>query len=238
MPNVVVRYVDAGATGSGDGSSWDNAYTNLPVALAASSYGTQLWIAEGTYVPSNSDRTLSFTLRDGVSLYGGFPLGGGDGTFAARIPTAHPTILSGDIGVQGDASDNSAHVLRGDNSIGREIVVDGVVIAGGNANADAPHNRGGGLYLTGGVVTLRNCIIRDNRAEGGAPAVFASDGATLTIDGCVIESNSTPGEGSAVQIDDGSATLIDNTIIRNNAGAFGIGPLRLVRGTSTVRNTV
>lgn len=238
-PDVVVRYVDASATGSNDGSSWANAYTNLSLALAFSSFGTQLWIAEGTYLPTaGTDRSQSFTLRDGVSLYGGFPQGGGDGTFAARIPATYPTILSGDIGVQGDVSDNSAHVLRGGSSIGREIVVDGVVIAGGNANADAPHNRGGGLYLTGGVVTLRNCIIRDNRAEGGAPAVFASDGATLTIDGCVIESNSTPGEGSAVQIDDGIDTLIDGTIIRNNAAAFGIGPVRLVRGNSTVRNTV
>ena len=237
-PSLVVRYVDARAMGSNDGSSWANAYTNLPQALAFSSYGTQLWIAEGTYVPSDSDRTLSFTLQDGVSLYGGFPQGGGDGTFSARIPATHRTILSGDIGTRGDASDNSAHVLRGDNSIGREIVVDGVVIAGGNANAGAPHNRGGGLYLTGGVVTLRNCIIRDNQAEAGAPAVFASESATLTMDGCVIEANSTPGEGSAVQVNDGVDTMINKTMIRDNQGGFGIGPLHLLRGNSTVRNTV
>jgi hypothetical protein len=94
-PDVVVRYVDASATGSNDGSSWANAYTNLSLALAFSSFGTQLWIAEGTYLPTaGTDRSQSFTLRDGVSLYGGFPLGGGDGTFAARIPAGSNVRLS------------------------------------------------------------------------------------------------------------------------------------------------
>ena len=90
-PARIVRYVDRSATGSNDGTSWANAYTNLQTALANSVSGTDLWIAEGRYTPHATDRTKSFVLKNGVSLYGGFPTGGGDGTIAARFPAGHPT---------------------------------------------------------------------------------------------------------------------------------------------------
>ena len=64
-------YVNLNASGSGDGSSWDNAFTNLESALAAANSGDEIWVAKGTYKPGDT-REDSFQLKDGGSIYGGF----------------------------------------------------------------------------------------------------------------------------------------------------------------------
>ena len=68
-----VVYVDRDATGTGDGSSWIDAHTDLQQALASTNSG-EIWVAAGTYTPacSGGDRWISFELRSGVALYGGF----------------------------------------------------------------------------------------------------------------------------------------------------------------------
>jgi hypothetical protein len=72
-----VIYVDAAATGAGDGSSWDDAYTSLQSALTAAVTGDQIWVAAGTYKPSveviwSGPRFRAFQLKNGVTLLGGF----------------------------------------------------------------------------------------------------------------------------------------------------------------------
>ena len=97
-------YVKADAAGSNTGGSWENAYTDLQSALGASPC-TEVWVAGGTYVPTTgTDRAISFVLKTGVAIYGGFA--GGETLLSQRNLVANPTILSGDIGVAGDATDN------------------------------------------------------------------------------------------------------------------------------------
>ncbi|MCX8212608.1 MAG: hypothetical protein OTI34_16255, partial [Lewinella sp.] len=72
-------YVDVDATSGGDGTSWENAFTDLQSAIATAS--GDIWVAAGTYKPSAypadcagcaTNRDFTFQLKDGVSLYGGF----------------------------------------------------------------------------------------------------------------------------------------------------------------------
>jgi hypothetical protein len=66
-------FVDADATGSNTGGSWEDAYTDLQSALGPASPCTEVWVAAGTYKPtSGTDRTATFALKSGVALYGGF----------------------------------------------------------------------------------------------------------------------------------------------------------------------
>ena len=68
-----VIYVKAGATGANSGLNWDDAYTDLQTALAAAAAGDEIWVAAGAYKPTaGADRTISFVMKVGVGLYGGF----------------------------------------------------------------------------------------------------------------------------------------------------------------------
>src|SRR5215831_3109567 len=67
-------YVNHAAAGTGSGASWTNAFTSLQQALAIANTGDQIWVAQGTYRPAaaGGDRALSFLLKTGVAIYGGF----------------------------------------------------------------------------------------------------------------------------------------------------------------------
>jgi hypothetical protein len=83
-----VIYVDADATGSSYGTSWDDAYIDLQDALAwaANDWGgsnppLQIWVAYGVYKPvtpadlssvTEDERLASFQLMNNVEIYGGF----------------------------------------------------------------------------------------------------------------------------------------------------------------------
>jgi hypothetical protein len=67
-------YVDASGQSPGGGFDWSDAYTDLQSALSNDSC-TEIWVAAGTYLPdgaSPGDRSLSFVLKSGVAIYGGF----------------------------------------------------------------------------------------------------------------------------------------------------------------------
>ena len=108
---AAVLRVDQGATGANNGSSWTDAYTDLQTALTSAAGGDEIWVAAGTYKPiAGTVRTVAFTLNAGVALYGGFS--GIETSRDQRDWETNVTILSGEIGVPGDPSDNSYHVVR------------------------------------------------------------------------------------------------------------------------------
>ena len=115
-------FVDSTAVGTGDGSSWTDAFVELQDALAISTPGANIVIAAGTYYPdqgsaqSNNDRDSSFNIAGAVTMLGGYPAGGG-----SRDIAANPTILSGDL-QQNDT-----------NTDGNNIVEDVTQITGSNA---------------------------------------------------------------------------------------------------------
>jgi hypothetical protein len=95
------------------------------------------------------------------------------------------TILSGDIGLIGDKSDNSYHVIYADGStyvINNSTVLDGFTIIGGNANGTAPHDSGGGFYCNGSgeskecSPTLNNIIFSANSASERGGAMYNNGG--------------------------------------------------------------
>ncbi len=91
-------YVDTDATGSNNGSSWCDAYTNLSFALLIASFGgDEVRVAQGTYKPTTgTDRSLTFTMYDDVEAYGGYAGCGAIDPDARDIST-FVTIMSGEI---------------------------------------------------------------------------------------------------------------------------------------------
>ncbi|HEX2901776.1 MAG TPA: choice-of-anchor Q domain-containing protein, partial [Bacteroidia bacterium] len=109
-----VLFVNRIATGANDGTSWADAYLDLQAALAEARVNScidTILIAEGTYYPtSTTNRSISYELVNDIEIYGGFP-STGNPWFPQRDIILHETILSSDIGVQGDPSDNSDVVI-------------------------------------------------------------------------------------------------------------------------------
>ncbi len=155
-----VIYVNDDAPGLVNGTSWDDAYLDLQDALGAASTGDQIWIAAGTYrpAPAGGSRDSSFTLVDGVDMYGGFE--GTEDTLDERAGLFVDTVLSGDL--NGDDQpgfvnndENSFHVVT---ALGNDIdvLVDGVTVTGGNAGAPSDFSGGGMCLTSGGSVHIAN----------------------------------------------------------------------------------
>jgi hypothetical protein len=170
-----ILYVDADASGANDGSTWEDAFTALQPALEAAISGDQIWVAAGTYTPTlefspGDPRSATLQMKNGVAIYGGFDPSVGDVDLEDRDWVNNLTVLSGDIGVTGDASDNSYHVLYHpvDLALDSSAILDGFTITAGNANgAENPHNLGGGMFNAGSNPDLTNIIISTNSASSG-----------------------------------------------------------------------
>jgi hypothetical protein len=180
-------YVDAYATGAGNGTSWQNAFTDLQAALFAAQPGDQVWVALGVYKPTDGyNREISFRLKNGVQMYGGFS--GVETELEQRNWERFKTTLSGNIGKAGDDTDNSYTILFIEKS-DRSSIVDGFVFTGGRADNSDPfvspysnEKSGGAIYaMAEGANTypvVRNCNFENNYARefGGAVYLYTGEG--------------------------------------------------------------
>jgi hypothetical protein len=183
-----VIYVDANATGANNGSTWADAYKYLQDALTAAGSGTEIRVAQGTYRPDEdtthpsgtNDRNATFQLKNGVAIYGGFPADGG-----SRDPNIYKAILSGDINVPDNNSDNSYHVVTASNT-NETVVLDGFTVTGGYADV-----AGGGMLIGGGSPTLTNCTFIGNSAYGidARGGGVCSEYSSPTITNCTFSGN-------------------------------------------------
>jgi hypothetical protein len=139
--HATIIYVRAAATGANNGTNWTDAFTDLQVGFGATLPGDTIWLAAGVYKPTTTTtRTISFALPDGVKILGGF--NGTETNVSQRNYVTNVANLSGDIGVTGNATDNSYHVVT-TAGVGNATVLDGVRILSGNANgASSPNDRG------------------------------------------------------------------------------------------------
>lgn len=186
---------NAPASSNQDGSSWDNAITDLSSALLwirlQEHTGTVTWthesplkiyIAEGTYYPVYSAhdafyiepglQNSAFVLGENVQLIGGFP-GTGNPVFNDRNWSAYPTILSGDPLTPSDNTDNAFHVVIAVGTSDSAMLM-GLNISDGIAGygtmdvngAFIERSQGGGMVNINASPTLKDVVFRNNQATG------------------------------------------------------------------------
>lgn len=158
-----IIFVDQDASGANDGSSWEDAFTDLQDALSAAASGDYIWVAEGVYKPTNtSDRTIEFIVPQGVSMMGGFS--GIEVDPYQRDIAGNITTLSGNIGDITTPDDNSYHVLLVTGAT-QPHEINGFVIQGGNANGTSTDGNGGAIFVSGSEdLTISDCFFQNNQA--------------------------------------------------------------------------
>lgn len=222
-------FVNASATGAGDGTTWVDAFRDLQAALTspAASGGsvTEIWVAAGTYAPAgpDGDRGATFQLVDGVALFGGFA--GTETSLAQRDPAAHVTVLSGDLnGDDGpgfaNVGDNARHVVRAVDG-GSPNLLDGFTITGGIADGMFGTMDGAGFEMRGatGTATLVNCTFVANRADGFGGAVIMN-AAVLHVINCRFLGNHSGLAGGAMRTD-GPVDVVNSVFAGNTTGGEG-----------------
>ncbi|MFK8005253.1 MAG: T9SS type A sorting domain-containing protein [Saprospiraceae bacterium] len=224
-------FVKGDATGTNDGTSWANAYTDLSDALSSSAPMDEIWVAAGTYKPGGAtpDTTSFFTFPHDLLLYGGFA--GTETMLSERDWTANETILSGDHldnDVDNDfdtfRDDNSLHVMWLTDTVTTASTVDGFTIRNGDTSPEAAtgNDRRGGGILTYGAPAIRNCLFTQNNGYyGGGIYPRIGGAAGVIIDNCVFENNNSDRQGAAIHLLCGTATVSDCIFTGNNAANRG-----------------
>ena len=230
----ITLFVDADAAPSGDGLAWSSAYNDLQSALSqAAAFNAdttpsndvdQIWIAEGTYKPSaelepGDVRSASFSLVDGVDLYGGFA--GNETTLEARDWSTHVTTLSGDLGTPDDNTDNAFTVVYC--GIYIEVVIDGVSVTAGKANgsydSSHPERRDGGGIYNRGQLTVTNSMIAGNSALYSGGGIY--NVGMLTLTNSTFSGNSASSGGGGGIYNTHTLTVTNSTLSGNSARNFG-----------------
>ena len=239
-----IIYVNINAASGGNGTSWTNAYNNLQSALnaAANDKGTeQIWIAQGTYTPSEiyepanasgtdiqggasgirNSNMYTFNLPNNVELFGGFV--GNETSISQAKPLAHPTILSGDL-LGNDSTDPSSPsyiASKADNAWHVITAGDDITHTGVTATLT-------GLTIIGGYAAGPDAYSHDS--GGGLWARFGShitlnNDLFLDNDAGVSSASNSPGPlpagGGAIFASDSGTTITigQNTqFLTNNAG--------------------
>jgi CSLREA domain-containing protein len=150
-----------------------------------------------------------------------------NGTLAINGPGSEKLTVNGN---------NASRVFS--NNTGSVATIRNLRVTGGNGSSTVTSGRGGGVYNSGGMLTLENLVITGNTAANGGGTNNAGT-ATMTIIGCAIFSNSVTGSGGAAQNFAGNTLNIRNSSIYNNTSnstTTGGGGIQ-ANGTLNIANT-
>jgi Bacterial Ig domain/Right handed beta helix region/Calx-beta domain len=230
-----VLYVDVDAGGANNGSSWANAYRSLVSALTIATSGRdEIWIAEGTYYPSDvGDPTKSFTLVPQVGVYGGFA--GGETFLSQRSLATRRVILSGDVNFDSSLAGNSAHVLIGANA----AIIDGLTVADGYADGSQPvteSESAAGLLDYGTSTTAVNCIFSGNVCTYLGGGIMSYGNSMTQMRGCLFTGNQAR-FGGAFFVYYASVGIANVTCSGNSASNYG-GSTYIYSGQATIGNSI
>jgi hypothetical protein len=214
-----IIYVNVNASGANNGTSWANAYTDLQSALSIAFINDDIWVAAGTYKPTQTtSRTISFVMKNGVDVFGGFD--GTETSISARNIAVNPTYLSGDIGAQGDNTDNTYKVVKIQNFTA-PFTLDGFRIVSGRDGTAS--GKGAGIYVEnnpGILITIKNTILYNNYAyhSGGGMLI---DNSNTTFNNCEFLYNSSYNYGGgaiySANVSNSNIYLYDCKFIGNNS---------------------
>jgi len=209
---------------------------------------SEIWVAEGTYLPEKypsgcvgctSNRDFTFYIKPGLKLYGGFA--GDETILSERNSLENITIISGDFNDDditsgignlfniSNNSENAHHVILSVGQNSSQTIIDGFTILGGNSEINSgihvagifiERRRGGGVYFSGGNVSLNNNIIKNNSCLNTGGGVYLN-GQNFNIAYNTITKNESSEFGSGIYNCSSNTNITGNTIFLNSTSAGG-----------------
>ncbi len=215
MCNDSIIYVDINSTGLNNGSNWDHSFTHLEAAINQAKICEdikEIWIKEGTYYPNIIDeRNKGFSIPEGITIRGGFSsIGNPD--ISDYNPLINQVILSGDIGIKGNLSDNTFNVLTTEGPDTTKIY--GVHIEYGNANGSTASEQSGGGLSTSNISIITDCTITNCSSTLSGNGIYIQSGGEVFLENCTVENNI--GSSTDVFIETGGKIISNGNNIINN----------------------
>jgi hypothetical protein len=210
-------FVNLNAHGANDGTSWQNAYINLDSAISHTNTG-EIWVAAGTYIPSltaitGDNNYKAFNIKKNIALYGGF--NGSEAAIDQRDIQVNQTVLSADVGIQGNDQDNSPRVIMitGDNHDSTTII-DGFTITKAYYKNGDDYNTGAVQICCIGNPIIRNCTITGNNGHYGG-GIYVWNSRPLITNNLICDNVAC--EGAGIYLGDylADARIIGNRIVNN-----------------------
>lgn len=230
-------YVNASATGSNDGTSWANAYTDLQQAIYDATSGDEIWVAQASYVPTIDEtgalpanlRLRHFWLKDGVEVYGGFI--GTETEFNQRNVQTQKATLEGQV----DPTNQAFHVIN--TTAGNTALLDGFIVQNGNTTGGSgagSSELGAGLLMNGSARFSNIDFLNNNAYNSGGGAFIIN--ANTTLINCRFDGNTTTlYDGAGLYSQNSTITLYNCIFYDNNATRFGAA-LTAVSSTVNLQN--
>jgi hypothetical protein len=247
-----VRYVRQGGSGNQTGTSWANASGDLQMMINQACPNSEIWVAKGTYKPNRpadnlstidiNNRKNAFVLKADVKILGGFPATGNP-TIAQRNWNTNIIILSGDIGIVNNVSDNSYHVVISSGDVG-SAELNGFTITKGNASEEETivvnNNNlligfGGGMYNSSSLPRIYNCIFSGNIANNGGGGMHNSS-SSPKISNSIFSGNKAD-FGGGMNNDNSSPLISNSTFSGNFSTQFG-GGMHNTFSSPTITNSI
>lgn len=230
--DAAIRYVNANnPLVGGTGTSWANAARHINDVLPLAVAGDEIWVAAGVYYPDRTilvpfgdgDRDATFVAKSGVKMFGGFV--GGESSVSQRDPALNVTILSGDIGLTGTNTDNSRTIMTAI-SVDSSAVVDGFTFTKGycsDGSSATPNATaiGGGIFMSGGGMTVNQCVFDGNSARGGAGIGALNSSPIIT--NCLFKFGFGDSRGGGIEFTSCPNPVVTDCEFRNNTAYFGGG---------------
>ena len=198
--------------GTGDGSSWAQATSDLQSAILKSHSGDySIWVKEGSYSGISKDG-YSYSIVGSCRLYGGFE---GNETYdydlSLRNLNEHPSIMDGS---------HLRGVINVSTEYGNSVLIDGFTIQNGRASY------GGGITLNGRT-HIRNCKFLNNYATangGGLSQQSPNNSGSVVVENCEFFGNEAKNKGGGVYcLSFGSPSQFTNCSFSNNMAKKGGG---------------
>lgn len=159
-------YVHSVANGNNTGADWANAYVNLQSAIQNPCTDT-IRIAAGLYKPALNYRDSGFYINRNLVLMGSY-----DPVTGEQDVDAHPSIISGDIGVANVNTDNSYGLFKA--YYLDTLIMNGLVVQDANGPINSSFEFKSGLDANKiNLLSVVNCRFNNNitNVQGGALAV-------------------------------------------------------------------